>query len=50
MRTNKDMAARQVESSIVASALYEGRPLLAGVLHVAMAGAVTVHALNKACG
>jgi cardiolipin synthase A/B len=34
-----------VDSSVVGSALYEGRPLLVGALHVAMAGAVTVHAL-----
>jgi cardiolipin synthase A/B len=37
-----------VDSSVVASALYEGRPFLAGALHLVVAGAVTVHALlNK---
>ena len=34
-----------MDSSLVGSALYEGRPLLVGGLHFVMAAAVTVHAL-----
>jgi len=39
------MAAGQVDFSVVGFALYESHPLFVGALHVAMAGAVTVHAL-----
>jgi cardiolipin synthase A/B len=45
LEAEKTETARQVELYLAASAAFEDHPLLVGVLHLLMAGAVTVHAL-----